>query len=136
MDWLGAGLKRLAGRRIPDARRYDDDGRLRVVATPTPYEAFVEAVFGQLRPYVSADRNAALHTLQVLAEVAGQTRDAGRRDALRHHADALVAACETNLHPTDAALVRERARDLAAVLSGRLDFEALALEARWVGGSA
>ena len=50
LDWLGAALKRLAGRRVPGPNRFDDAGTLRVVAAPTTFPEFVGLVFGQLRP--------------------------------------------------------------------------------------
>lgn len=136
LDWLGAALKALATREMPPSHRYDADGRLRVIAEPTTFAEFAGAVFGQLRPYAAADRNAALHLLRVLGEVAGRTEDAGRRAALRHEADAFLAACERRLDPADLDLLRERMRTVHRLLAGQADYDEVAAEADWLGGSA
>ena len=137
LDWLGGALKRLADREIPSADRYDEHGTLRVVAEPTSYEEFVSHVFAQLRPYVAADRNATLHALKVIGEVAGRVETEERRAALRHQADALLDGAETLLAlEADKASVRKRHGDVVRLLSGRVSFEALSAESDWIGGTA
>ena len=135
LDWLGAALKRTAGRDFPSESRHDDDGTLRLVALPSTYTDLIEQAFGQLRPYLAGDRNAALHALKVLAEVAGATQGARARDALRDEAAALLAAAVDALNEGDAALVRERHRVVAGILANR-SYEATAAEVQWLGGSA
>ena len=137
LDWLGAALRRVAARPAPSALRRGPDGRVRVVAEPTAFGAFAEAAFGQLRPYVAADRNAALHAFRVLGEVGGQTSRATCRQALARESDALAAACDEALvHQTDRALVRGRHAVVARVLRDRDSYEAIASETDWLGGSA
>ena len=89
IDWLGAGLVRLGRRRLDPEMRHDEDGRLRVVAAPLTYEEIAGAVFDQLRAYVGDDRNAALHTMRMLARVARHTPAEERRAVLRVQARAL-----------------------------------------------
>ena len=111
LDWLAAALKRLAEVTIPGPNRLDDAGTLRVVAHPTRFPEFVGLVYAQLRPYLAGDRNAALHGLITLGEVAGRTRTAEQRQALRVEADALAEAVEATLKiPADLAAVREQHR--------------------------
>ena len=141
LQWLGNALQRLARRQLPGPRRYDADGRLRVVARPTTYADFVEAVFGQLRPYVAPDRNAAFHAIGVMGDVAGVLVDAkGPGDegaeALRAEADALVRAGEEVLHPKDADEMRRRHRRVLDVLDGRTPHGVASADNTWLGGSA
>ena len=136
LDWLGAALKAIDGRNFPSEARYDDDGTLRLIARPTTYGDLVEAVFGQLRPYVAADRNAALHALKVLGEVAGQTEGDEARATLLRESEALADhAASVLTSPLDVEAVRARQRVVASVLAGR-SYEALAAENVWLGGSA
>ena len=51
LDRLGAMLCRMARRPLPDGRRYDADGRLRVVAAPIRFAELVDAAFDQIRHY-------------------------------------------------------------------------------------
>ncbi|MEM1115255.1 MAG: DUF2254 domain-containing protein [Bacteroidota bacterium] len=136
LDWLGAALKTAEGRDFPSEARYDADGDLRLVANATTYAELVEGAFGQLRPYVAADRNAALHALKVLGDVAGRTAGAEARAVLRREAEGLVASAEQQLVSTsDIEAVRERLRVVAGVLAGN-DYEARAAATDWLGGSA
>ena len=137
LDWLSAALKDLAGRDFPEPARYDDDGALRVVAEPTTFAEFVEAVYSQLRPYVAADRNATLHALTTIGEVAGRATAPAQRDALRAQADALLqGAVDALALDADRRDVRDRHRDVARILSGRDGFEAVAAQTNAVGGTA
>ena len=119
LDWLSVGVAAFAARDIPEARRLDSDGQLRVLARPVTFAEFVEAAFGQLRPYVAADRNAALHMLGVLGGLATSVDDASRRDILREHAAALVAAAEeTSNDPASLDLIRDRYGEALRMLAG------------------
>ena len=136
LNWLGAALGRMAGRPRPSGLRSDAAGHLRVVTEPASFAAFAEAVFGRLRPYVRADRNAALHTFKILGEI---SRDAtpDERAVLRTHADALLEGCAAALgQEADCAEARERHRALLVILSGRTPWEQAVSETPWLGGSA
>ena len=118
LDWFGGALKRLAEREIPSANRYDEDGALRVVAEATLYKDFIEQVFAQLRPYLAADRNAALHALEIIGQVGRRVTDDDRRAALREEADALLQATEAVLSvEADRQAIRTRHRLVARMLS-------------------
>ena len=137
LDWLSAALKDLAGRDFPEPTRHDETGALRVVAQPTTYGEFVEGVYSQLRPYVAADRNAALHALATIGEVAGRATDRSQREALRVQADALLqGATDALALDADRHDVRERHREVARILSGRVGFETVAAQTDVVGGTA
>ena len=137
LDWLGAALKDLAGRDFPSPQRYDHAGALRVVAYPTTFDEFVAGVFGQLRPYLAADRNAALHALKTIGEVAGRVSDDSQRAVLRHQADAIREGAEHELAlEADRQSVRDRHREVARLLSGRAGYEEVTARTDWIGGTA
>lgn len=100
MDWLGTALICLATRKMPDARRFDDKGRLRVVAEPTTFRHFADDIFNQLRPYVRTDANAAVYLLKVIHRVAKTIDEPTYRPILLAQADALLEACRISL-PND-----------------------------------
>lgn len=92
LDWLKSVLANLGGRHIPDPVRLDEAGHVRVIVAPVSYAHFAGAIFDPIRPYVSRDRNAALHTLKILADLATELKPGVRRDALMDQAAALHRA--------------------------------------------
>ncbi|MCB9732626.1 MAG: DUF2254 domain-containing protein [Deltaproteobacteria bacterium] len=137
LDWLGAAVARLGGRGTPDSFRRDDEGAIRVIARPTRFEEFVEAAFGQLRPYVAADRNALFHELETLAAIAPHLQEERQRQAIRDEADALIGAARQNeLGAADLEEAGHRYDVLMKLLGGELSFEETAAESSWLGGSA
>lgn len=137
LDWLGSTLTALTERSFPNADRYDDDGHLRLVAEPVQFSDFCDLIFGQLRPYVKGDRNAALHTFKLLAEAGAVAQRRSDKDALRHHAEALLEGCEATMtQPTDRAEVRARYAAVRRILDSTLSEIEADQAYTWVGGSA
>lgn len=117
LDWLGGAVAAFAAREMPEALRLDEEGQLRVIAPPVSFAEFVEAAFGQLRPYVAADRNAALHLLGVLGDLATSVEGEERRAILRDHAAGLLGASEQSLSdPASLMLVRTRYNETLRLL--------------------
>ncbi|MBA2661183.1 MAG: DUF2254 domain-containing protein [Bradymonadaceae bacterium] len=108
VDRLAAAFVDLMQREWPSPARFDDKNTLRVIAYPVSFEDFAEAAFGQLRPYVSTDRNAALHLLTVLCHIASRTDSTVQRDTLLLHAERLAEACGEGLALEDS---RREVRD-------------------------
>ncbi|MFN3595660.1 MAG: DUF2254 domain-containing protein [Rubricoccaceae bacterium] len=137
IDWLGSALKALADADMPGAARVDETGRLRVIAHPTSFEEFVEAMFGQLRPYAAADVNAARRVLHALGEAAPHLGTDARRQAVRAEADALLAGAEAVQQvPADLETIRRAHRTVVRLLSGRAEYERYAAASPDVGGTA
>lgn len=93
MDWLQSALEKLAARELPDSHRFDEDGNLRLVATPITFADFASLVFDQLRPYVATDRNASLQMMQMLGDLVQQPMPVRDRRLLCRHACALRREC-------------------------------------------
>lgn len=136
-DWLGSALANMAGRDGPGAFRYDGDEHLRVVVRPVTFDDFAEAALAPPRPYAAADRNAALHLMKTIAEVALVAKDAAERRCLLRHAEDLRHAAEAGLeHEADREALRARFRVVARLLQNRSnDGRALADRHAWLGGS-
>lgn len=94
IDWLQSCLIQLADREPVSAFRFDEANNIRFVADPVGYADFVSAAFDQLRPYVSADRNAAIYTMKSIRTIIANTRSPERREFLLEHADLLLGAAK------------------------------------------
>ena len=70
----GAALCMLAGKEIPSPCRYDDEGRLRVVADASTVPGIVNAAFHQIRQAARDDAAVTLRLLETIAAVAAQAR--------------------------------------------------------------
>lgn len=109
VDQLGARLLRLARCRFPDAYRYDDRGRLRVVTDPNSFPGVMDAAFDQLRQNAGRAPAVLLRILETLATLAGHARDAPVRESIRHHAIMLHRAAHAEVRePWDLRDVDER----------------------------
>lgn len=117
LDWLGASVGYLSGRAPPDAFRYDEDNKLRVIAYPNTYEDFTHKAFEQMTPYVSRDVNVSIHMLNTIAQVAGTARRGLERRALERVLDRLVDSCRENLSGTDFSRLDQYARSVRRQIS-------------------
>ncbi len=137
MDWLSASLKELAGRDFPAPARFSEAGDLRVVANSDTFEDFVRHVYGQLRPYVASDRNASLHALRSIGELAGRASGESQLGVLRHEAKALFEGSQVVQQLS--ADREDVARTYALVqrlLMGHADYDEIVSESGWIGGTA
>ncbi len=87
VDRLGAALVVLAGREIPSPFRYDDEGRLRLIADASTVVGLVNAAFDQVRQAARDDAAVTIRLLETIAAVAGQARGEAWRSALRRQAE-------------------------------------------------
>lgn len=78
IDRLREALVRLAERRTPSSRRHDDEGQLRVVAEPVPFEALASGSLGAVGLYAGSDSDVlkalAAAVDRVIAAAAGRDR--------------------------------------------------------------
>jgi uncharacterized membrane protein len=137
MDWLQAGLENLANRKLPDAHRHDDEHNLRIVTEPETFASFVSLTCDQLRPYVAADRNAAIHMIEMLAKIAAVTEHASRRRALTKSGGRLRKECLKALEDKNALRVlTDRYRSLIRLGRDETYREQLMESGHWIGGRA
>ena len=86
IEWLGAALIRIAGRKIPSSQRYDDHGRLRLIVNTTDFEGIADAALNQIRQFGSRSVAVMIRLLDMLSRVAAQVRRESDRRVLLTHA--------------------------------------------------
>ena len=137
MDWLQSGLESLANRKLPDAHRHDDNHNLRIVTEPDTFATFVSLISDQLRPYAAADRNAAIHMMEMLAKVAAVTEHAERRRVLIISGSRLRKECLKALSDKSALrMLTDRDRSLIRLGRDAAYREQLMESGHWIGGRA
>jgi uncharacterized membrane protein len=86
VDHLGAALCRLAQRKIPSPYRYDDEGKLRVIAKGTAFADVADTAFDPIRQYGRSSALVTIRLLTTLGVVAEHVRREEDRQALVRHA--------------------------------------------------
>ena len=137
VDWLGAGLVAFAGRVVPDPGRFDDEGRLRVVAYPVTFAAFADALFDRLTPYAAPDRNASIHLMRSVGQWLLRLDAPVHRAVLRAKADALRAAALAHLtEPSDRAPLEEAYEAVERLTAPERPPMTIAADYAWLSGRA
>lgn len=86
IDWLGAALSFLAGRKLPSPLCCGADGRICVVTDPYTYEGILDAAFNQLRQHARTNEAVAIHLLVMIAVLAETELPEPYRKAMARHA--------------------------------------------------
>jgi uncharacterized membrane protein len=119
LDWLAAGLARIAGEELPSPYRYDAQGALRVITPVSTFDGLTDAAFNQIRQFGRDKAAVMIRLLEVIADLAARLRTEEQREALRRHAR---LACEEALAALpsahDRADVEDRYRKASAALAG------------------
>ncbi|MGN6376779.1 MAG: DUF2254 family protein, partial [Sphingomonas sp.] len=136
LDWLGAALSDVAGRKLPRHLRVDDDGNLRVIAHPQTFALLLDRSFGALAQYCATDMNAGLRYVRALGEVAIDCTDDARIGTIRQQADAFDKLVESALTGFTRQRVRDRLDELRAALACPDDKRRLRDSTAWLGGTA
>jgi uncharacterized membrane protein len=89
IDRLGSALCCLTNRAFPSPYRYDDEGRLRVIAKPITFEGITNAAFDQIRQYGRSSVAVTIRLLEALHLIAVQTRHPDQRQAILRQAHML-----------------------------------------------
>lgn len=107
VDRLGSALCRLARRDAPSPLRYDDEGRLRLVAPGSGFAGMVDAAFNQIRQSARSNPAVAIRMLDVIAQIAGHVQH--KRDAacLQRHAGMIVRGARDAVPEADDRLAVE-----------------------------
>jgi uncharacterized membrane protein len=91
IDWLGAALARLAESGMPAPERRDADGRLRLLLDAVTFEGVADAALKQIRQAGVGHVAVAIRLLDTLTAIAPQARTRSHAEALRAHADEVLA---------------------------------------------
>lgn len=94
IDRLGSALARLARGSMPSPWRHDEQGKLRVVASPLTFTEITDAAFNQIRQHGRTSVAVTvrlLETIAIVAEVAHRMEDLS---ALLRHADMIARGGE------------------------------------------
>ena len=93
IDRLAASLAHLAQKDIPSARRYDENGALRLIHDAVTFAGIVDAAFNQIRQNARSSAAVTMRLLEAVAIVAAHARSDEQRDALRHQAQMMWRGC-------------------------------------------
>jgi uncharacterized membrane protein len=121
VDWLAAGLARIAREDLPSPYRYDARGTLRVITSVSTFAGLTDAAFNQIRQIGREKAAVMIRLLEAITALAGRMRTEEQREALRRHArltceDALAALPSAH----DRADVEERYQAARRALGERL----------------
>lgn len=86
IDWLGEGLCKLAARPLPDARRRDESGALRIVGCPFTFEGLIDAALDPMRQNAARMPYVLIRLMDGLLTLASRARTPAARAAVLRHA--------------------------------------------------
>ncbi len=125
--YLGSALGRLGARQFPGPHRFDQDGRLRVVATAATFDDLLRGCFDSIRIAGRGFPDVAIELLDTLAEIAQQVRGDTRRAELVAVAKEVGGDALASLEaPMDRQRVEAKVVATAALLNGQ--------QKNWQGG--
>jgi uncharacterized membrane protein len=97
IDRLSEALCHLLSRRIPSIYRYDDHGKLRVVADPKGFEDLFSTAFDRIRHYGSTDFKITLRLLQTIPTISMYAESPIHRRFLRDYATLIYEESQSAL---------------------------------------
>jgi uncharacterized membrane protein len=119
VDWLGAGLSRMAAREDPSPVRRDDAGTVRVVARTYSFRSAVNAAFDQIRQHGRGSLAVTLRLLEVLGDLGGRVRTEGQRESVRRQLELAYEGVQPAIEvAADREDLERRYRRAMAALSG------------------
>ena len=117
IDRLSASLAKLAAREIPSPFRYDDGGRLRIIAYPVSFTHLLKAAFGPVRRSARSAEVVYKRLVTAIAEIAQHAYREEDRAELSRELNAVLAGARRNLElDADWDGVRERGEAAFEVL--------------------
>ncbi|SNB46898.1 DUF2254 domain-containing protein [Geobacter sp. DSM 9736] len=102
IDYLGQGLRRMAGRSIPSPFRRDDEGRLRIIAETETFSELADTALNQIRHYGRSSAAVLSRMLDVITDIAPHVRREEDRQALLRHAERVLEVSRAGLEEKDA----------------------------------
>jgi len=120
VDRLGSALCRLAGRDMPSPLRFDDHGRLRLVAPGVTFAGIVDTAFNQIRQSARSNPAVAIRMLDTIAQIAGQVQRPQDTACLLRHTDMIVRGAREAVPEAEDLLAVETCYMVAAQVLRRL----------------
>lgn len=108
IDRLGASLGRLAQRQPASKYRYDDEGKLRVIARPVLFEEVLDSAFNQIRQYCKDSVAVTIRLLESLNSISQHVDSKVHRVAILHHAKMVARLAEDFAEESDRLAVHDR----------------------------
>jgi uncharacterized membrane protein len=91
INQLERGLAAMLSRRVPDSRRVDANGTLRVIAEPIGHTDFVDRILRPLRQYVNGDWIATHHLVRSLGRLIAMPELRSSLEMLTDRAELVIA---------------------------------------------
>ncbi|NNU17244.1 DUF2254 domain-containing protein [Parvularcula sp. ZS-1/3] len=132
MDWMRAAANSFGDRPLETT-----SDPVRVKVEPLRFYDFIDRAFGSVRPYAAGDRNAALHLVMVLTEIADDLPQGKRRTQVTEELDRFIAEVKA-LNPNTPwrdEVVR-RYDEAQTLLSSKKARRRLRNSRAWFGGKA
>jgi uncharacterized membrane protein len=128
VDALGRALSLVAARRIPNAARVDDGGRVRLVTSPRTFAELAEDAFGPIADYGGAHPVVCAHVFDTMGRVMRHTRRAKDAATIRRLADRFWGAVDRSIEDEERRAllmglytsVRRAAEDATSPSQGRV----------------
>ena len=90
VDWLGSALARLADEEFPSRHRYDDAGKLRIVADVSTFGGIAHTVFSRIRHYGGTSPVVLNRLLEAVAAFGPRIKEDEDRKLVRDETDAVL----------------------------------------------
>jgi uncharacterized membrane protein len=120
IDWLGAALARLAAEEWPSRYRYDETGRLRVVADVSTFGGVTHTIFSRIRHYGGSSPVVVNRLLEAVAAFGPHIRVAADRDLVSDETAAVMAMGRSLIaSEADLAELERRYRRAVEALGGQ-----------------
>jgi uncharacterized membrane protein len=120
IDRLGSALCYLSNRSFPSPYRYDDEGKLRVIARPVTFAGIINTAFDQIRQYGRSSVAVTIRLLEALKMIAGHVRHPVQREAILRQANMIERASNDALPESyDREDVQRRYQALLRILDER-----------------
>ncbi|NNC37902.1 MAG: DUF2254 domain-containing protein [Acidimicrobiales bacterium] len=139
MNWFHSALAAICQGKAPSPFRYDasDTDRLRLIAYPVSFERFLSVICDQSRPYIAADRNAALHMMTILTELAATARTGHQKELFVKQLDNLTKAAAQQLpSDVDKKEIETRHKQAKKIIDSDEVFREERDRQSWIGGRA
>lgn len=117
LDHIGSILRRLASMELPPRRRYERNGKTRVIVDSPTFGDLLKLEFDQIRTFGESHQVILLQLLEVIEELEEVTDEPERRRLLVEHANHVAASAQRGIKAeVGRQVIRERLRDVGARL--------------------